>query len=215
MCGVKIGEYDLYADFEMILTDLEIEMPEVKTKYLALPLEDGSIDLSEVVTGRPTYGQRSIRMTFKRRGTSAVEWLNVCSQIAAVHGKRLNITLPDDPDYFYRGRMQCAPGEKEYGAGTYEITATCEPYKYAQQESSKVCSTGKTAVKNQGDRIVSPTFTASAAGMTVSMNGSAAYSIAQVGKAVNIPELLLLPGENTVTVTGTGGITLRWREGVL
>lgn len=65
------------------------------------------------------------------------------------------------------------------------------------------------------DEIVSPTFTASETGMTVALNGGAAYSIAQVSKAVKIPELLLLPGANNVTVTGTGNVVLTWREGVL
>ena len=167
--GVLIGENDMYTDFGMILTDLSLEMPEVKTKYQELPLENGSIDLSEVVTGRPVYGLRTLKLTFKRRGASASEWLSVCSQIAsAVHGKRLPITLPDDPDHYYLGRIACALGAKEYGAGTFEVTAVCDPYKYAQ-----------------------------------------------VGKAVKIPELLLLPGANNVTVTGTGNVVLTWREGVL
>ena len=131
--GVLIGGNDMHTDFGMILTDLSLEMPEVKTKYQTLPLENGSIDLSEVVTGRPVYGLR----------------------------------------------------------------------------------TGTTAVLNSGDEIVSPTFTASETGMTVALNGGAAYSIAQVGKAVKIPELLLLPGANNVTVTGTGNVILTWREGVL
>ena len=97
--NVLIGENDMYTDFGMILTDLSLEMPEVKTKYQELPLENGIIDLSEVVTGRPVYGLRTLKLTFKRRGASASEWLSVCSQIAsAVHGKRLPITLPDDPD---------------------------------------------------------------------------------------------------------------------
>ena len=200
--GVLIGENDMYTDFGMVLTDLSLEMPEVKPKYQTLPLENGSIDLSEVVTGRPVYGLRTLKLTFKRRGASASEWLSVCSQIAsAVHGKRLPITLPDDPDHYYLGRIACTPGVKEYGAGTFEITAICDPYKYAQTESTASCGAGTTAVLNNGDEIVSPTFTA--------------YSIAQVGKAVKIPELLLLPGANNVTVTGTGNVVLTWREGVL
>lgn len=214
--GVRIGENDMYTDFGMILTDLSIEMPEVKTKYQALPLENGSIDLSEVVTGRPVYGLRMLKLTFKRRGASAAEWLSVCSQIAsAVHGKRLPITLPDDPDHYYLGRITCAPGVKEYGAGTFEVTAVCDPYKYAQTESTASCGAGTTSIINSGDEIVSPTFTASETGMTVALNGGAAYSIAQVDKAAKIPELLLLPGANNVTVTGTGNVVLTWREGVL
>lgn len=37
--GVLIGENDMYTDFGMVLTDLSLEMPEVKTKYQTLPLE--------------------------------------------------------------------------------------------------------------------------------------------------------------------------------
>ena len=66
--GVLIGGNDMHTDFGMILTDLSLEMPEVKTKYQTLPLENGSIDLSEVVTGRPVYGLRTLKLTFKRRG---------------------------------------------------------------------------------------------------------------------------------------------------
>ena len=62
--GVCIGENDMYTDFGMILTDLSLEMPEVKTKYQELPLENGSIDLSEVVTGCPVYGLRTLKLTF-------------------------------------------------------------------------------------------------------------------------------------------------------
>ena len=152
--GVLIGENDMYTDFGMILTDLSLEMPEVKTKYQELPLENGSIDLSEVVTGRPVYGLRTLKLTFKRRGASASEWLSVCSQIAsAVHGKRPPITLPDDLDH-YLGRIACAPGAKEYGAGTFEITAVCDPQIRADRDS--FVRRGTTAVLNSGDEIVSP-----------------------------------------------------------
>lgn len=68
--GVLIGGNDMHTDFGMILTNLSLEMPEVKTKYQTLPLENGSIDLSEVVTGRPVYGLRTLKPTFKRRGAS-------------------------------------------------------------------------------------------------------------------------------------------------
>lgn len=116
--GVLIGENDMYTDFGMILTDLSLEMPEVKTKYQALPLENGSIDLSEVVTGRPVYGLRTLKLTFKRRGASASEWLSVCSQIAsAVHGKRLPITLPDGPGPLLFGSYRLCAGREGIRCG--------------------------------------------------------------------------------------------------
>ena len=151
-----------------------------------MPLENGSIDLSGVVTKpgvRAAHAQTDVQAA-RRFG---IRWLSVCSQIAsAVHGKRLPITLPDDPDHYYLGRIACTLGAKEYGAGTFEISPHVTRTNM-RRPSAVSCGAGTTVIINNGDEIVSPTFTASAEGMTVALNGGAAYSIAQVGKAVKIP----------------------------
>lgn len=211
----KIGDFRT-DDLGLDLYNLSIGAPKIKTSYINLPLESKVLDLSDVVTGRPSYGARTITLYLGKKDRSPRNWIKTATELASkIHGKRLPITLSIDQDYYYLGRIQCSSDKISFMRSTYEITATCDPYKYAQTESIVLCGAGTTAVLNNGDEIVSPTFTASETGMTVALNGSAAYSIAQVGKAVKIPELLLLPGANNVTVTGTGNVVLTWREGVL
>lgn len=211
----KIGDFRT-DDLGLELYNLSIGAPKIKTSYINLPLESKVLDLSDVVTGRPSYGARPITLYLGKKDRSPRNWIKTATELASkIHGQRLPITLSIDPDYYYLGRIQCSSDKISFMRSTYEITATCDPYKYAQTESTASCGAGTTAVLNNGDEIVSPTFTASETGMTVALNGGAAYSIAQVGKAVKIPELLLLPGTNNVTVTGTGNVVLTWREGVL
>lgn len=211
---VQIGTYHTRTDFGLTLYDLELGMPEVKTSCKDLPLANGSIDLSEAVTGRPCYGTRTLRLYFAQEDRSPETWLLLCTQLAsALHGRRMPITFGFDPNYYYMGRLACETDKKSFEVSLYTITAACEPYKYAHAVSGTDISGGSTeTIVNAGDNTVCPALTASAGGMTVSFNGEAAFSIPTAGSPTRIPELLLLPGTNTVTVTGSGTLHLQWRE---
>ena len=50
------------------------------------------------------------------------------------------------------------------------------------------------------------------ASMTIVFGG---WSVSRSAGSFVIPELELIEGENTVTVTGTGAITFTWQEGDL
>lgn len=215
-----IGDHNTYTDWGLALYDAVVGTPKVKTHYLDLPLENGVIDLSEAVTGRPSYGTREIRLYLGKKDNSPKGWMAVSSEvIRAIHGKKLKITLSFDSDYYYMGRVSCEEIEKiSYRRSTFLLTATCEPYKYAHALSAaEIISDGTQSgtITNAGDQIVCPVLTATAAGMTVAVNGGAAYSIPAANTGTVIPELLLLPGANTVAIAGTGTLSVSWREGRL
>lgn len=211
---VQIGTYHTRTDFGLTLYDLELGMPEVKTSYKDLPLTNGSIDLSEVVTGRPCYGTRTLRLYFAQEDRSPEAWILLCTQLSsALHGRRMPITFGFDPNYYYMGRIACETDKKSFEVSLYTITATCDPFKYAHAVSDTDISGGSTeTIVNAGDNTVCPTLTASAGGMTVSFNSEAVFSIPTADSPTRIPELLLLPGTNTVIVTGNGTLHLQWRE---
>ena len=211
---VQIGTYHTRTDFGLTLYDLELGMPEIKTSYKDLPLANGSIDLSEAVTGQPCYGTRTLRLYFAQEDRSPETWLLLCTQLtSALHGRRMPITFGFDSDHYYMGRVACETDKKSFEVSLYTITATCNPFKYAHTVSGADFLGGSTeTIVNAGDNTVCPTLTASAGGMSVSFNGEAAFSIPTAGSPTRIPELLLLPGANTVTVTGSGTLNLQWRE---
>ena len=103
-----IGGYNTLEDWGIDLYDVEIGLPEVKTRFLELPLESGNIDLSEAVTGRPSYGPREIKLFLGKKDKFPFRWAEMITDIArAVHGKRLRIWLSFDPNYYYIGRISC------------------------------------------------------------------------------------------------------------
>ena len=62
---------------------------------------------------------------------SRSQWPEIYSAVMnAIHGKRLQIVLDDDPDYYWLGRVHVGDPKSDKGAMTFEITATVEPYKY-------------------------------------------------------------------------------------
>ena len=134
----KIGDFRTDG-LGLDLYNLSIGAPKIKTSYINLPLESKVLDLSDVVTGRPSYGARTITLYLGKKDRSPRNWIKTATELASkIHGQRLPITLSIDPDYYYLGRIQCSSDKISFMRSTYEITATCDPYKYAQTESSFV-----------------------------------------------------------------------------
>jgi phage-related protein len=47
-----------------------------------------------------------------------------------IHGKRVKITIDDDPNYYYLGRVKVNEWESDKATATIVLTAEVEPYKY-------------------------------------------------------------------------------------
>lgn len=129
----------------------------------------------------------------------------------ALHGQKLRIVLDDDPSNYYVGRCYVSSFTDEKGIGKITVECDCEPYKYKIAKTvvtKAVDGTDIVALTNSRKRAV-PTITTTAA-MTIAFgdgiwtNSAGTYTI---------PELELVEGTNTVTVTGTGEITFTWQEG--
>ena len=61
--NVTLGEHYMQ-DFGMALESKDIGLPSVQTKYVSIPLADGDLDLTTVLSNRIHYGNRNIRMNF-------------------------------------------------------------------------------------------------------------------------------------------------------
>ena len=212
-----IGEFNTLQDWNARLVSVEIGLPKVKSHFIELPLESTVLDLSETVMGYPAYGTREIALYLGKKDNSPKAWASSVADIAkAIHGKRLLIRLSFDPNYYFMGRISCETEKIDFRRSTYKITAICDPFRYsvdATSQSISVSGTRSITLQNK-EMIVSPTFTTSAQGMTVSCNGEETWSI-RAGSDVEIPEILLLPGTNTMTFKGNGTVGIKYREGVI
>lgn len=130
MNGARLGGFHTYGEWGLLLKKPpEISPPEPQTHYVEIPGLDGSLDLSEALTGEVKYKDREIKLvlfSMKKRS----EWADLSSDMMEkLHGKLVQIILDDDPGYYYQGRI--AFDKFEYGRHTLdiELTATVNPYK--------------------------------------------------------------------------------------
>lgn len=130
MNGVTLGGFHTYGEWGLLLKKApEISPPEPQTHYVEIPGLDGTLDLTEALTGAVKYKDREIKLalfSMKKRA----EWADLASDMMEkLHGKAVEIIMDDDPGYAYHGRI--AFDKFEYGRHTLdiELTATVSPYK--------------------------------------------------------------------------------------
>lgn len=209
---ITFGEHE-QEEFGLLPKQVIISPPEVKTYLVSVPGRSGSLDFTEAFTdGQPAYYDRQITMTmYCFAGDEQLpDMERACRN--ALHGRKMNIMLDCDPEYYYRGRLS-VDWVSEDNIDIATITATCDPYKYKLSPTVREFDvSGSLSVTLPNDRMpVVPTVTTDAE-MTIVFGESTIVFEAGTRKA---PALLLLEGANHMTLTGTGHIKFEYQEGAL
>lgn len=85
-----------------------IKPPAPATKFVEIPGRNGSLDLSDVALGFPTFKDRSGSLEFyvDHDSIENYRWFAVYSEVMHyIHGRVLKMVLEDDPGYYYEGRF--------------------------------------------------------------------------------------------------------------
>ena len=211
MNGIKFDNVHSYTDLNLVLSQVSIPPATVKTNYVDIPGADGSVDLTEAL-GEVKYKDRACKFTltafpsddFEEKKTEVSNLLN---------GKRCNIILDKDPDYYWSGR--CSVDEYSSNKNLHKIVvgAVVAPYKLKNNQTKIVVPAGTAVVRNLpgGRKRVVPTITCTASA-TIVFNGNTIELNAGTHKNLTIT---LVEGSNPVTVTSTGTVTFTYQEGDL
>lgn len=232
MRGVTFGDKHSFRDFGLYLKSYpEIKPPKPRTVMVDIPGGNGSIDLTECLTGDVRYMTRTIKMVFlviDARNT----WPSVYSGIMDhLHGKRMRIIFDNDANYYYEGRLSVDEWNSDKKTSTITIEAEVDPYKLdivssldewewdsfsfldgIIREMKNMTVNGSLDVTIIGTKKPSVLNVTSSAAMTVTFGGKS-YAI-KSGKNV-VPGIVIVEGENNLTFTGNGTITIDYRGGRL
>lgn len=131
MKGVTFGTKHSYKDWGLILKSRpEISPPNPKTVYIDIPASDGSLDLTESLTGDVKFENRKIKFEFTVIDIRK-KWSSIYSEILNyLHGQSMKIILDEDADYYYFGRIRVNEWKSSKRTSTITIEAVVEPYKY-------------------------------------------------------------------------------------
>lgn len=209
-----------------------IAAPSVVTKFVEIPGADGMLDLSDYLTGRPTYGQRQGSISFYSANRGEINESIHEDMMKVLHGKKIKMRLMSDPAYYYEGRFSVGPIESGSSYSGVTITYQLDPYKIRITEEgfepvvwdtfnfetdydySVLITDGVTAGTYYiyaGDFSFTPVVTyvsgngtASFGGVSVSMSSAGSHTL---GRASN--------GENELIISGTLKVNITWRGGSL
>lgn len=189
-----------------------VESPEAKTFYVDIPYGDGSIDLSEAVTGRVSYRDRKVKFNLERLRPKDSWQAYYDDFVKAYHGRTVELVMPDMEGYHFKGRLKVG----EFTKGDFlsiPCEVTCKPYKYKNTITSSTFTSTTTEqlviLQNEMMETV-PTFTTTAE-VTVK-HGANSYVI---GAGTHKLPIVLKQGANQIYLEGNATVTIKYQEGVL
>lgn len=219
---VILGGYNTAVDGLWTLTSLDFPEPAPVENLQDVPGRVlGPLDLSTTLTeGEPRYGARTLSVTLESsEGTRDDRAAIITSMVNRLHGRRVQIVLPDYPGRYVVGRVALRLVYNDLAHASMEVTATCEPWIYAMEQTQVVLQAAEekktAAIRNPGALPVVPVLEVTAAeGQSILLEYGTSSKSMSAG-VYQWPTLWLTPGEHEVTYSGAGTLAIKYREGVL
>lgn len=187
-----------------------LNFPEIKKTTVDIEGANGELDLTDVY-GHVFYKNRKLTLNFNaKRGFNRT----VRDVVSFVHGKVAKITIFDDENYYYVGRMEFNKYTSDFKIGKVIFNVNCEPYKYRQDRTVETHEIkGEKAVNYKCDYMETmPDFTSDQE-MSFEFNGKQ-YSLPS-GQKTTFTGLTFTEGDNFIKWKGNGKVTVTYQEGTL
>lgn len=128
--SITFGDKNTWEDWHLIPSSRPVfNPPPKKKKLIDIPGSNGSLDLSEVVSGKPVYENRTGTLEFIAEN-DFMPWAELYSVLLNyLHGKKMRAVLEDDPDYYYEGTFYINEWKSEKPYSTITIEYELYPYK--------------------------------------------------------------------------------------
>ena len=136
--------------------------------------------------------------------------------IADLDGYRLQIWLPDDSGHYLEGRVRVVRNYNDLAHASVTVTAVCDPWLYSNDETvytlTATTQAQNATLVNTGRRTAVPDVIVAGDSVNLSHDG---ISWTLSPGTYQLPDLVLDPGELTLSYSGAGTITISYREAVL
>ena len=210
-----IDKFNTWHDWHLTLTAKDLTDPEPKTNYITLDGVSGTLDVTEALTGEVEFNDRTVTASFMcSEGTHKDREALYRTITAALHGKKVKLVEPDDPDHFFLGRIKIKAPGKHPAYMAFTVEAVCDPWRYAIHETERVVPVSGAAdviLRNNGRRTVCPVINVTGA-VSIVCNG---VTTSLTDGSYKITDIRLRQGVNVIGVSGEGSVTFVYREAEL
>lgn len=197
----------------------EIAPPEPRREMLEIPLRDGALNVTAMLSDMVHYSTREITLGLESTALRE-EWPLIQSALMRdFHGQAVQLVLDNDPDYYWEGWAAVDQMEDKGGSAGWTIRIQAQPLKKTRAErdipgperAPFICTIEINGLRGY------PTFQTTMANTTVQYNGTT-YPIPPSTSFQEIYGLSLVHGTNellfAMTTPGTG-VKIKVREGTL
>ena len=232
MNGVSFNGKHSYDDFGLLLQSrVDVGTPAVKANTVDIKGGDGVIDLSDALTGHVFFDNRKIVCNFIVIDARE-KWSAIYSKLLNYfHGEKMKIIIDDDRLFYYLGRVGVNEWKSSKTAATIVVEIDAEPYKYDLQPSDglwewDIFDFENGIINELGNLEINGTDTITVIGrkktFVPTITSNAEMTVKFKGKSYNIAignnkifDIEIVEGENLLTFTGTGTITISYIGGEL
>ena len=198
-------------DLDLVMESKDLGSPSVQKNTVEIPGRNGLLEMSESLTGEPTYSNRPQLYKFIGNGSRETV-LSMIDTIMSYHGHYITIVVDDYLDWYYEGRVEVAYTD-HYNYVEFELNVDAQPFRYALQSTkvsySSVTNKNVTLV-NRGVSVIPKIITN---GETTIVFGTITYRLS--AGTYEPDDLVLRKGNNVLNITTGGNITIEYREAVL
>ena len=205
--GVHFGDTHSFRDLNLVLAPFDYTPAVPKTKFIEIPGGDGTIDATEA-DGTIHYYDREFefifsvmpgdKLTFEERQTVVARALN---------GKRFEIVLDKDPEYFWRGRVWIDEYASNKRLRQIVVVARVSPYKVRKQITTIELQDAKgtlVSIRNDGSKTILPKISGANAYLGILVYGENRGVQIDISETPIVCERMPLhPGDNLYSLTYT------------
>lgn len=219
-----IGEYDTAADGLWTLVSCVLTKAAQVQTFVSVPGRVAPLNLSTYLTdGEPYYDNASLDVLLESsEGDRQTRKARIDQMVNYLDGQTVKIYLPDDPDNYLVGCVQVFKEYNDLSHCAVRVSAVCDPWFYSAEEtvvSLETTETEQTAeLVNRGRLGVVPAVQTT--GEVRIEYGASSWALS-AGEYI-LPELYLTPGKglgqpgvHIIKYSGSGSITITYREAVL
>lgn len=210
--------YNSLTDFGLAIRNTDYARTPVQNESLRVfvPGRPGPLYLDEAVFGGTVYEYRPIIIEFGGIRDADMWDAEISAFRRLFEGKIVKITFATDPNYYYTGKVVIEGFEHHRRLGTFEFQIPyADPYKYAVNETVvnvNASYSGTLVTLTNSQMAVKPKFLSSSV-VTITA-GSKTYNL-PANSETQFDDFILTEPSTEIIVTGTGTVTITYREGVL
>ena len=206
-------KYNTWFNWDLILTAKDVTPPEPKTNYVKIDGMSGTLDLTEALSGEVTYEDRIVSASFwTDKGTRKDRERLLREIVRVLHGRKITIIEPDDPEHYFIGRVNVKSMKNTLVYAEFTIEATCDPWRYAINDTERTIEVDDqeitAIINNYGVKTLCPTITIS--GDVSISNGDTTIDL--VTGTYKNSSIKFIQGVNRLEISGSGTVTFTYKE---